>query len=237
MNLRDNARNRVFLEYDNKGLKSALEFSKSLLLSTERGADYREEKAVIKGELAEATLLCQLDTLQRTLKFKASIVRGLFVKDTYSEKVTELDITFITPFQIYLFECKSYSGKIKRVEVPCLLCRDDKYTTNVFDQNKLHLQLFNRRYGGFVEFNSKPYKIVVYDYATVLYDDVRPEEYKLNFPVLNETTLLTYMVSDLAKRSRSNPCVDYNKIMMHINRDLKAYDSVNEKAHRQQLNY
>lgn len=58
------------------------------------------------------------------------------------EGFTELDLTLFTPNKVYLFECKSYSGK-KRLIDEGLMVTDRFAPFNVYKQSIMHLDNFS----------------------------------------------------------------------------------------------
>lgn len=237
MNVRDNTTEAILKLYAKYGLGRTLQICNRLLAETEVGSKDRESKNIIKGELAEVSLECILLALQDRLNFQTAILKSIFVEDTYSDLVTELDLTFITPYAIYLFECKSYSGKNKTVRGECELFRENESIRDVTSQNKLHLNLFNRKYGGFVRKGSKPYRVIVYNYASEKFKDKRKPEYKRKMPVLNQDSVVDWVVADLKTSQQFEISVDVVNMVNQIEKDCKAYDKIYGKRHREQLGY
>lgn len=237
MSLKEVVTDEILATYREKGLIVALDKAEEYLKQTERGSDERQGKATIKGELAEATLLCQLLTLQKSMRFKTIILKGVFVKDKNTDFVTEIDVIFLTPFSIYLIECKSYSGLNKEIREMCSLYRKGEMIGDAYKQNKLHLTIFNRRYGRFTVKDSKPYKLLVYDYATNHFKDTRDSATSRMFPVLNENTFMKWITEDIYSKRNNKISVDIEGMYSEISKDIKMMDSDWECKHRKQLNY
>lgn len=223
--------------YKKEGLATALTLCNKLLVETEHGADRRDEKGIIKGELAEASLSCILQAIQDKLKMESAILKGIYVEDTDTNKVTELDVTFVTPYAVYLFECKSYSGQQKELKGKCELYRKGEKIADVYEQNALHLILFNRRYGGYVKKGSRPYRLILYDYATNKFVDKRTEENKRLMPVLNQSNLVEWIQADLQEAMKRGKIVKSGAMITQIERDCRRKDTILGKEHRRQLNY
>lgn len=212
-------------------------YCEKCLKQCETGQQLRDEKNTIKGALGEASLMCILMDLQRKINCKSFVVKGLFVQDPYTAKVTELDLTLVTEYAVFLFECKSYQGKKKTIKDNCTLVRDGR-EFDVFSQNTLHLTLFNKRYGGFMKQGSKPYKFALYDFSTTPFEDLREEKYKSLMPVLTQDTVSKFVIETINKhRKEKGAVIDFYKIQDAIKRDVTVNDSKFKKAHKQQLMY
>lgn len=229
--------NELLKEYKKKGLVHLVEVSDKLLRESEHGSDYHDEKSLIKGELAEVTLMCILEDFRKLMCNDSILAKGLFVQDTKSNQVTELDVTLITEYAIYLFECKSYSGRQKELKGLCELWINGEQRADVFAQNKLHLEIFNRQYGGYTKKDSRPYRVILYDYATNKFKDSREKDVITKLPVLNQDTLLNWLMKNYRASKARGKCVNIDRIY----NKLSVEESVNakelERLHHKQLNY
>ena len=237
MEIKEIVLQKLMKEFREGGLEHLIKVSDKLLKDTEHGRDYHDEKSLIKGELAEVTLMCILQEFRKLMCKDSILAKGIFIQDTKSNQVTELDVTLITEYAIYLFECKSYSGRKKELKGLCELYINDELRADVFEQNKLHVEIFNREYGGFTKKGSKPYRIILYDYATNKFRDRRDEQTIARLPVLNQDTLLSWMSSNYRMSKEKGKCVDMDRVYtkMKLNEELREKDLA--RLHRKQLNY
>lgn len=220
--------------YKTKGLAELIRQTNSLIVQSEHGTEYHDEKSLIKGEIAEIVLYCILLEFQKVAKFKTYVSKGLYVQDEHSGKVTELDLVLITPYKIFIFESKSYSGKGKELRGICQLYRGDKMCADVYEQNKLHTLLFNQNYGMFTKQSEKPYTMVLFDYATNLFVDKREERYRANFPVATKETVIKTILDQVKKHPSKK--VDVDRMVQRIQED-RATKKYLADEHRRQLGY
>lgn len=187
--------------YLSKGLQKTVEIALGLLKETEQKVAVQQECGKIKGELAELVLFYTLIELQKSLKVPSSIVKGLYVQDPTTKQVTELDLVFITAKQIYIFECKSYTGRKKTLTDECTLRVGGSERADVYKQNAMHTIIFNKMYGGYTVQGSKPYTMILFDYSTTPFVDKREEKYRRGVPVLTQSSLTKWLIEDLNSKS------------------------------------
>lgn len=189
----------------NRNLARFLAVAKHMLVSS-------NSRPEIRGEMCEVVLEILLREFIRKNNLKEKgwfLVRGLILNDPErpnSEYLTELDLTLFTPKLIYAFECKSYKGsKVLKDECSIYLKNKDicKKKFDVYSQHKkhfvclhkhLHHNLIN------VDKDTKPYKLVLFDFSDGSLEDLREEKYKKIFPSVNPKTLTTLFSNYNSKR-------------------------------------
>lgn len=164
----------------------------------------------LKGELAEVVLEVHLDKVKQNLEafgYNCIIVKNLaLVHRSTNDKLysTEIDIALITEYRVYLFECKSYSGK-KRITNECTLRSVN--TVDVFKQSTYHVDMFEKtfkehryRYQDRKGMQS-PMKMIFFEFSSSLADDQRSEEFIEIVPYLNVTNFFEWFADELDEYS------------------------------------
>lgn len=235
MNIKNATEEVLEKVYLKDGLLKTLEVAEHLLKETEGKVGVQKECGLIKGELAELVLYYILLELQQVLKVPSIVVKGLYVQDKDTGQVTELDVTFITKKQIYMFECKSYAGKSKILTDKCKLWVSEQERADVFEQNKLHTLTFNKMYGRYTLANSKPYTMILFDYSTHPFVDKRDEAYRRAIPVLTQQDIIPWLIADLNKHSTSKVNISGIKNAIRLNKS--KFQKGLAEEHRRQLGY
>lgn len=191
--------------YKTYGLKTAATQTMKILKQSEtEKIDFRL-KTEIKGELSEVILECILLEIQRYIP-SSIISKGLCIRDPVTKRTTEMDVTFFTPCKIYMFECKSYSGK-KTLTAECTLTNKTT-TTDVFSQSKHHMEVLNRYLVPY-RLNrdlpgTSPYKLILFELSSVECEDVREDVWKNRIPLLNIDTIYPYLIQDMSTPQKVN---------------------------------
>lgn len=180
--------------YSNKGFKDFHYFVWAEFLKAEAQA-YKEEYSIRKGELAELLLEYMCVEMQKYFT-DSMVLKGLVLPFKGSDKTTELDITFITPQRIYLFESKAYNTGISLTD-KCL-CSNG---TDVYSQNVLHLKTL-RQYIGFMEKPAThPYTLAMFEMSSKGIIDNRSVEWKKKFPLVSAKDSLNGLASLLSNNT------------------------------------
>lgn len=143
---------------------------------------YRE----IKGEIAEVVLELLLCEMQKVVQ-RSIVLKGLCIEFVNSNGTTEMDLVFITPFKIYMFECKSYKNNPK-ITKECLIAG----CTDVKRQSDLHVIGLNQYLGGQYDrtLGVKPYKEILFEMSSEGMRDERDDYWKKKIPVLNPNNFI-----------------------------------------------
>ncbi len=173
-------RDLIFDFYKKAGISRSIDCSWRLMRYCESHANeqvYRE----IKGEIAEVVLELLLCEMQKAVK-ESIVLKGLCLEFVNSKGTTEMDLIFVTPFKIYMFECKSYKNNPK-VTKECLVggCTDVKR------QSDLHVIALNQYLGNKFDrsLEVKPYKEILFEMSSEGMRDLREDYWKKRIPILN----------------------------------------------------
>ena len=174
--------------YQRAGLQVTLSVARDLLKSDVRGkirkSKIAEFKTEMNGELSEVVLeilimdYCAMHARQTKDWFW---YKSLILRDPggSADFLTELDFTLFTPECIYIFECKSYSGK-KRLSGDGMLERQSGNSCNVYKQNLLHVRTLDKNLKHSVK---KPiYRMVMFNFSSGDLVDTRADHAKFVMP-------------------------------------------------------
>lgn len=192
MDLKEAIRIKLLEIYENKGLSDTINAGYELMKLCEMKA--RDQKyRVLKGEIAEVILECELIELQKKGLNNSIVLKGLCIPFKDSNSTTELDVTLITSKRVYLFECKSYSNKPKVTDV-CKLGS----SMDIHAQSVLHLKALNQYLGNCYTNNNeqKPYKFIFFEMSTQGVEDLREQVNKERIPVVNPLTMIETVYND-----------------------------------------
>jgi hypothetical protein len=192
MDVKEAIRIQLLKIYETKGLTNTLNAGYELMAHCEKNAT-AEKYRLLKGEIAEVILECELIELQKKGLTPSIVLKGLCIPFRDSNSTTEMDVTLITKKRVYLFECKSYSHKPKVTDI-CKLGS----TMDIYSQSMLHLKALNQYIGN--KYNKveeqKPYKFIFFEMSTLGVEDLRTEENKKRIPVVNPMTMIETLVND-----------------------------------------
>ena len=178
-----------------------------------------------KGELAEVLLEVFLMEYVMTHK-NVFMVKGLMVPlDGTTSGFTELDLTLFTPSSIHLFEVKSYDGACKITD-ECTITSDRGSSTDVYEQNKLHLKALDNWIGGFLT-TRKAFRMHLFSFADNTIEDLREPKFKKAIRVLDETNAEEVINSIDTQPERVNIKKVYNVInKLDMKRESRAKEHV-----------
>lgn len=205
--------------YKDTKLSATISCSWRLMDYCERHANeqvYRQ----IKGEIAEVVLEVLLWELQKTIQ-NCIVLKGLCINFVNSSGTTEMDVVFVTPFKIYMFECKSYKNKPK-ITKECLIGHD----MNVKSQSDLHVLGLNQYIGKYCDrtLGIKPYKEILFEMSTQGVEDLRDEVWKEKIPVLNPRNFIDEFGRILREdRAKTTKLWDVKKV-------LKVLEPLSQKS-------
>lgn len=210
--LNEITRNAVMSIYFNKGIKAADNKVKELLQQCEStNLSSARDRGTIKGELAEIFLEYHLLWWMQHAQC-LTCVKGLCMKSVNSNATAEIDILLASPCKLYLFECKSFSGK-KTLSKECFL-KGRSSEKDVYEQSRYHLKILNEHIGichyagTYIE---KPYKLILFELSSDDIDDTRTKHWRKNIPLLTMNTLDTWLANELQHTAEVQ--WDYNKLV------------------------
>lgn len=155
----------------------------------ERNSKFDQNNRELKGEVAETFLQCCLHTLTPYIQ-PSYILKSLCIPFKTSNSTTELDVTFVTPKKIFLFECKAYMGG-QSVTKECTI--NDKM--DVYAQSKLHLTALNQHLSSYYLHDKskdiRPYKYILFEMSRQPLVDQRDSNWKTRIPIMNAGNFLT----------------------------------------------
>lgn len=187
------------------GIKAVDSQARKLIDQCEHEKISYQLRSEIKGELAEVVLECYLAEIQKHLSVSV-ISKGLCIRDPNTKRTTEMDVTFFTPCRIYMFECKSYSGR-KTITAECTL-KNKTVTKNVYEQSVHHMEILNRYLVPFrVNRDRKgagPYKLVLFELSTSECDDQRDDIWKSRIPLVTLDNIWEFLVRELSQTVKVN---------------------------------
>lgn len=150
----------------------------------------------MRGELAEILLEIHLLEYCKTHK-QCFYVKGLCVTKSNNRGAspyTEMDLVFCTPEMVYMFECKSYSGR-KQLVNECTIVRERYHSMDVYGQNLMHTDALdahiskNKLCGR----EDVPYTLVLFSMSEDETKDLREPCWKKTIPLVDEKTIQNYL--------------------------------------------
>ncbi len=191
--------------YRQYGLARVDEQARKLITQCEHEKlDYRV-RSDIKGELAEVVLECHLAEIQKYIPMSV-VSKGLCIRDVNTKLTTEMDVTFFTPCRVYMFECKSYSGK-KTITKECTLT-NSTVSKDVYGQSLHHMQALNRYLVPYrLNRNVKgvgPFKLALFELSTRECSDQRDDVWKSRVPLLTLDNIQEFLVRELTTSNKVN---------------------------------
>lgn len=185
----------LMAKYVECGLDTAIEIARNALRQHPKNHTYDSIEgfhADLSGEICETVLEILLKEYclrnpgrtQHWFWDKGVILSN---HDSYKSKfLTEVDMILFTPGCIFLFECKSYSGR-KQLVNKGLLQRDVGNSCDVYKQSSLHLEAVQSWFG---KLSSKPrFSLVFFDFSIGELVDKRKAEDKACLLYTNEKNL------------------------------------------------
>ncbi len=234
MDLKTKTRLAVLECYKYDGLQAAINRVDELMVQCEHEkVDYRL-RIDIKGELAEVILECVLSEVQKRLPMSI-ISKGLCIRNKHTQLTTEMDVTFFTPARIYMFECKSYSGK-KTLTAECTLT--NKTTSkDVYGQSMHHMEILNQYMLPFRRNRDikgqAPFKMILFELSTTACEDKRIDRWKRVIPVMTPADLVPFFVEELKSVSKDNWDIP---AMLPTLKQLDAMSAQLFKEHMERMN-
>ncbi len=219
--------------YRQYGLAKVNAQAKKLILQCEREKLDYHIRSTIKGELAEVVLECHLAEIQKYIPMSV-VSKGLCIRDVNTKRTTEMDVTFFTPCRIYMFECKSYSGK-KTITNECTLT-NATVSKDVYGQSLHHMQTLNRylvpyRLNRDVK-GVGPFKLALFELSTQECSDQREDIWKSRVPLLTIDNIQEFLVRELTASSKVNWDIQR---MIPLLQQLDAQSSTLFKEHLKRL--
>lgn len=205
--------------YKEKGLSYTVCLAKKLLETQYRKHESEGIISGVHGEVAETILELMLVEYckQRNIP-RFHIAKSLIV--TIGDYTTEMDLVFITPAVIAVFECKCYSGD-KIIVDKGTIKREGHADFDVYDQNIKHIRALHAHIKNYLLHGaSYPYMSSYFRFDTGTVNDLRKDNDKSKFPITDINNL--YELLD--KYSEGKPCWRWDLINV-----IKKF----EKSHKQ----
>lgn len=193
MAVKDDIQGVLWTVYQRKGYETLLKCAWEVMAKCESKAKdmyYRQ----MKGEVAEVVLDCGLRELQKVIK-PSIVLKGLCIPIRSTGGTTELDVSFVTPRKIFLFECKSYKNR-PRVTGECLLGDN----MDVAAQSKYHLKGLHEYIGRLCDTRKgPPYKFILFEMSIDGVEDVRSPENQKRIPIYNPDNFVAELTKEYAQ--------------------------------------
>lgn len=184
--VKDSTRKHLLLLYQKYGEDIAIETARKSLSIAKGGKDFKPQ---FNGEICETVL--EIILKEYCKKHQDSFyLKSVVLPDTetLSNFLTEIDFVFFTTECIYCIECKSYAGDKELCNEGTIVLRNGK-SRDVYKQNSMHLDVLDKLIG---PFSKEPvYKLVLFNFSTGNLIDKRTDEWKMNFPVVDEKNFRT----------------------------------------------
>lgn len=233
MSYKSNTNFVLVSDYKTHGIQHTIRLAIAMLQSTAHKGD-EEFRTTLHGEICETILELGLQVYKKQHSRETAEwfwKKGLILKDPTSQKsryLTELDLALFTPQMIYIFECKSYSGK-KVLSGKCTLQTENR-CCDVYRQNAGHEETLLKNINAFRLPGEAAYKAagtqkVLFSFALGELEDTRADENKKEMPCLTYSMLFPYLEAT-TKGSRVWNMVALKKAMDVIE---KAGDSLSKK--------
>lgn len=149
----------------------------------------------LKGELAETLLEIYLLYLQQAIQ-PSCILKSLCIQfKTGNQKTTEMDLLFVTPKCIFMFECKAYQGG-QHITGECSISSSSGKPMNVYAQSEIHrnalMQYINPYLNKELAVKAKqvPYKMILFELSSRPLIDDRTLEWKTKIPCMSSESFI-----------------------------------------------
>lgn len=188
--------------YKQYGLNVAIERAQCILRQSEDKRYPLQKRIAVKGELSEAVLEVVCVHLQKLLP-QSILLKGLCIsKKTDPLVTTEMDLVLFTPFCLYMFECKSYSGS-KILKDACTLV--GSHEQNIYAQNRMHFDLLFQYISPFMLRRDKyppgnpPVKLILFELSSGDIEDRRESKYQKLYPCITLDTICDWIQDEFSK--------------------------------------
>ncbi|MEG2262779.1 MAG: NERD domain-containing protein [Clostridia bacterium] len=205
MNLKDSTRRAMLECYKYQGLAAVKPKALEIMRQCESNVADFKTRCDIKGELAEVVLECYLMYVQKTIA-PSILSKGLCIRNKNNGNTTEMDVCFFTPIRIYMFECKSYSGK-KALTKECTLT--NKTTSkDVYGQSLHHMTILNQYLTPYrtnvLDKGQSPYRLVLFELSSTECEDKRELKWKKAIPLVTLDNLEQFILNEFSTSAKIN---------------------------------
>ena len=197
-----NTRRLILAIYEQFGINEAFAKAQEILKQCEDPKFDREKRVAVKGELAEVVLEVFCVHLQKVIP-NVIVSKGLCIYKMGDKRVTtEMDVVLFTPFCMYMFECKSYSGKKVLTDKCYLKARGSK---DVYAQSRMHFDILYPYIAPYVVKMAKyppgnpPVQLILFELSSGDIEDKRTPENQKLYPCLTLNTLLGWMQQEFGR--------------------------------------
>ena len=226
-----NFRNNVITKSYSMSLTDWIDYCYSIVCELEKKVSNLNNR--LKGELAEVVIEVILLKVQEILTRRdiPCIVAkniGIIKESELNDKKysTEIDVLLATPYMIYLFEVKSYTGTNKKTTGKCILDKGSGKTMNVYEQSKYHMDMFDKKFASckykfLTEKGIQPaYRLMFFEFSKDIAKDERNDKNKELVPYLNRNNVFNVLASEICdeKYERYKIRWDLNKMKKILHR-------------------
>ena len=223
--------NEVLLEYyKENGFQKTVAVAKSMYNVNLKNT-VKNFKTDMNGEVCETVL--EIGILEFMKRYPQAckdwvLKKGLIVRDINDPNngfFTEIDLVLATPQMIYLFECKSYTGK-KILTNECTI-KTPKRTFDVYKQNFLHAKTFLAQFTPYrCNKSSKvfPIQLALFSLAKGEIVDKRTDINKTLMPLIEIENLFSFLAKNIPTSTNSVPT------LWKMNYVKRALDIISNKS-------
>lgn len=233
--------NEVLLNYYHEnGFNKTIAVAKSMYNINLKKAK-KNFKTDVNGEVCETVLeIGILEFMKRYPKACKEWVlkKGLIVKDIDDPNngfLTEIDLVLATPQMIYLFECKSYTGK-KVLTNECTITTPSR-SFNVYKQNFLHAKTFLAQFTPYrcnKDSEVFPIQLALFSLAKGEIVDSRSDKNKALMPLVEIESLFAFLAKNVPTSSKK---VTTLWKMQYVKKALDIISNKSDANRGKHLNY
>lgn len=230
MNLKDATRLMCLQYYETRGIKALDNKLLQLITECESPGYTPRQRSDIKGELAEVAVECHIREAQKTA-VNLAYLKGLCF--AIGSRTTEIDLLMCTPYCIYLFECKSFSGK-KTLTDKCFL-KGRSSSKDVYEQSKYHLDMLYKHLFPYLRNKDKsqpPFKLVLFEFSSDACEDKRTDANKALVPLLTLADLDSWLDKQL--HFSSKPSWDFMPVLDKL-KDMNSTSGKTFERHMERM--
>lgn len=196
--LKMRTRNLIIDAYNTGGLDRVNQIAGELIEQCETSYSDWQLRSLVKGELSEVVLECYLCKMQELLRVPSVILKNFCIKSQVTGHTAEMDVTFITPFKIYMFECKSYKGK-KVITRECYL-KADSSSKDILKQSESHIRILNEYMAPYRmnigALKTAPYRFVLFELSSNDIVDKRTDKWKRTIPAVTLKSICNWIKTE-----------------------------------------
>ena len=233
--------NEILLDYYyENGFDKAVAVAKSMYDINLKKAK-KSFKTDVNGEVCETVL--EFGILEFMRKYPKAcqdwvLKKGLIVKDINDPNngfMTEIDLVLATPQMIYLFECKSYTGK-KVLTNECTITTPTR-SFDVYKQNFLHAKTFLAQFTPYrcnKDSEIFPIQLVLFSLAKGEIVDSRSAQNKALMPLVEIENLFALLAKNIPTSKKKVPTLWK---MLYVKKALDIISNRSDEYRNKHLKY